>query len=104
MEYLRSVIQQKLGVKDSREIVRYLPAIIMLSVVTTLTYFYYNAFSPVLSLMANEFGFSEEERDTYLGIFVLYGLIRRESLKHDILLCWMSLLFVIFLYCRLEQS
>lgn len=61
-------IQQKVGVKESKEIVRYLPAIIVLSIVTTLTYFYYNAFSPVLSLMASEFGFSEAEQDYYLGI------------------------------------
>ena len=77
MDYLKSVIQQKLGVKESREIVRYLPAIVMLSIVTTLTYFYYNAFSPVLSLMASEFGFNEEERDTYLVIFILYDIIIR---------------------------
>ena len=67
MDILRAFIQQKVGAKESKEIVRYLPAIIVLSTVTTLTYFYYNAFSPVLSLMASEFGFSEVEQDYYLG-------------------------------------
>lgn len=70
MDILRAFIQQKVGAKESKEIVRYLPAILVLSTVTTLTYFYYNAFSPVLSLMASEFGFSEAEQDYYLGISI----------------------------------
>ena len=68
MEYVRSFIQSKLGIKESACIIRYFPAIIISSVVTTLSYFYYNAFSPVLSLMTSEFGFSEAERDLYLGM------------------------------------
>lgn len=68
MECVRSFIQSKLGVKESACIVRYLPAIVVSSAVTTLSYFYYNAFSPVLSLMTAEFGFSEAERDLYLGM------------------------------------
>lgn len=67
MEFVRSFIQSKMGVKESACILKYLPAICVLSIITTLSYFYYNAFSPVLSLMAAEFGFSETERDFYLG-------------------------------------
>ena len=70
MDILRAFIQPNVGANESKEILRYLPAIIVLSTVTTLTYFYYNAFSPVLSLMASEFGFSEVEQDYYLGIVV----------------------------------
>lgn len=46
---------------------RYVIAIIVLSLNTLLLYFYYNAFAPILSMMAKDYGFTDEERDYKIG-------------------------------------
>ena len=68
MDFVVTFIQQKIGVKESQRVIHYLPVIVLLSLSTLLCYFYYNAFAPILSLLASEFGFGEEERDLYLGM------------------------------------
>ena len=75
MDYLSGLIQKHIGVKESRNIIRYFSAILVLSLVTLFTYFYYNAFSPILSIMAKEYGFSDEEKDIYLGILLLFVIL-----------------------------
>lgn len=47
---------------------RYVAAILVLSLNTLLLYFYYNSFAPILSMMAKDFGFTDEERDYKIGI------------------------------------
>ena len=72
MDFVVSFIQQKVGMKDSQRVIQYLPVILLMSCSTLLCYFYYNAFAPILSILGAEFGFTEEERDYYLGRFELY--------------------------------
>ena len=48
---------------------QYLEAIIVISINTLLLYFYYNCFAPILTPMAKDFGFSDEERDRLIGNF-----------------------------------
>lgn len=72
MDVIASVLQKRLGEKESRSVICYLPAILMLSIVTLLNYCYYNALSPLLSILAGEFGFNEEQRDYLLGARSFY--------------------------------
>lgn len=58
---------------------QYLEAIIVISINTLLLYFYYNCFAPILTPMAKDFGFSDEERDRLIGNFIYCEIIARES-------------------------
>lgn len=49
---------------------RYAKSILVLSLNTLLLYFYYNSFAPILSLMAKDFGFTDEERDYRIGMWL----------------------------------
>lgn len=71
MTFVQEYLERKIGLKESRTIIHYLPFIIVVSLVTLLSYFYYNAFSPLFLILAEEFGFNEEERDLYLGIIMI---------------------------------
>lgn len=71
MESVQAFLERKVGLKESRTIIQYLPSIIVLSIVTLLSYFYYNAFSPILPILASEFCFNDEDRDYYLGMNML---------------------------------
>ena len=53
--------------KNTSNFRRYLLAILILSLNTLLLYFYYNSFAPILSLMAKDYGFTDEERDYRIG-------------------------------------
>ena len=70
MRLVQEYLDRRIGLKESRTIIHYFPFIIVLSLVTLLTYFYYNAFSPLFLILAEEFGFNEEDRDLYLGIVI----------------------------------
>lgn len=59
---------------------QYLGTIILISVNTLLLYFYYNCFAPILTPMAKDFGFSDEERDRLIGISSGCGIRDRESI------------------------
>ena len=89
-------IQQKIGVKESQRVIHYLPVIVLLSLSTLLCYFYYNAFAPILSLLASEFGFGEEERDLYLGMQRPCGLNLGSQLN--------SIFFIVGCPCSLVIS
>ena len=58
----------------------YLGAIILISINTLLLYFYYNCFAPILTPMARDFGFSDEERDRLIGTVPGRGIMDRESI------------------------
>ena len=58
---------------------QYLGAIVVVSINTLLLYFYYNCFAPILTPMAKDYGFSDEERDRLIGTFALRALRHRES-------------------------
>ena len=59
---------------------KYIVSIIVLSLNTLLLYFYYNSFAPILSMMAKDFGFTDEERDYKIGNCDYIVLISRKSL------------------------
>ena len=82
--------------KDSQRVLQYLPVILLMSCSTLLCYFYYNAFAPLLSILGAEFGFNEEERDYYLGMSGLYGLVLGSQLN--------SIFFIVGCPCSLVIS
>ena len=104
MDVVVSYLQRKLGEKESRSVICYLSAVMMLSIVTLLNYFYYNALSPLLSILATEYGFSEEQRDYMLGLFPYTCLIPRQSLEQYLFHYRLSLFPYFFLHCRFAEQ
>ena len=76
----------------------------MLSIVTLLNYFYYNALSPLLSILANEYSFNEEQRDYMLGLLPYAGFTRRQSSEQHLFPRRLPLLAPLFLYCGFAEQ
>ena len=76
----------------------YMKSIVAMSIVSFFSYFYANSLAPILSILAEEFHYTDIERDRLLGKSYLLGVMCRKLVKHYLLLIGMSFIFTVFLH------